>query len=77
MLSIVLKGVFVLAFVAFAYYGVDMLLAVALNKGLPQLPSNVAFFISRSGTDVAIQLYISIITAGWVGKQTISYVRTL
>lgn len=75
-MNLIFKSFFSVAFAISVYFTSDTIVNYAFSKGLPQLPNTVAYFVSQSGLDAAISLYLSIITAGWVAKQLLSYIKT-
>ena len=58
MISTIVKGFFIVAFVAFVYLGVDKITASIYAYGLPILPSNARYLLTMSGLADAIIIYI-------------------
>lgn len=62
-------------FFGVVYKAVDEITLFAFSHGLPILPSVIAFLVTKSGLIVAINLYIKIITFGFISKQVLAYGR--
>lgn len=57
------------------YLAVDKITLYAFAYGLPILPPTIAFLATKSGLIVAINIYIKIITFGFISKQILAYGR--
>lgn len=64
------------AFFTAVYYGVDEMTTYAFSNGLPILPHTIRYLVTNSGLIPALNIYLKIISFGFITKQVLSYGRT-
>ncbi|OZA43831.1 MAG: hypothetical protein B7X80_08705 [Sulfurovum sp. 17-42-90] len=70
------KILFAGVFFGAIYLAVDKMTVYAMSYGLPVLPLTIRYLITQSGVVVALNIYIKIVTFGFIAKQTLAYGRT-
>lgn len=76
-MSILIKFFAFPAFAIFIYLIVDKIMAFGMGALLPELPSMLRYFGTKTCLFTAINLFIKILVYGWILKQMLAYMRTL